>query len=60
MKIKEMTNVQLLLAYENAIADSMNYPESVTRAKRWKRLLEEVGKRIGMTSEEIVRTWENR
>lgn len=60
MKIKEMTNVQLLMAYENAMADSMNYPESVTRAKRWKRLLEEVGKRMGMTAEEIEKTWENR
>lgn len=57
MKIKDMTNTQLLLAYENALCDSMENPESETRAKRWKRLFEEVGKRMGMTAEEIEETW---
>lgn len=46
MKIKDMTNVQLLLAYENAIALSMKLPESDARTKRWHKLLEEVGKRL--------------
>lgn len=60
MKVKDMTNTQLLLAYENALCDSMKNPESETRAKRWKRLFEEVGKRMGMTAEEIEETWANR
>ena len=60
MKIKDMTNVQLLLAYDNALCLSMDYPESETRAKRWKRLQEELGRRLGMTAEEIEKVWANR
>ena len=60
MKIKDMTNIQLLLAYENALGDSMKYPESITRAKRWKRLQEELCKRLVMTAEEIETVWNNR
>ena len=60
MKIKDMTNIQLLLAYENALALSMKLPESDARAKRWYKLLEEVGNRLGMTTSEIETVWENR
>ena len=60
MKIKDMTNVQLLLAYENALALSMKLPKSDARAKRWNKLMEEVGKRLGMTASEIETVWDNR
>ena len=57
MKTKDMTNIQLLLAYENALCDSIKYPDSNEKGKRWKRLQGEVGKRMGMTAEEIEETW---
>ena len=60
MRIKEMTNVQLLLAYENALFLAKDNLGANTRIERWRKLQEEVCKRLGMTDEEIRTVWNSR
>lgn len=53
MDLKDMTNTQLLITYEHRLFDSAKNPQSVRKASDYKKALEELGRRLGMTQEEI-------
>lgn len=53
MRLKDMTNVQLLVTLQNRLFDSAKNPESARKAADYKKALEELGRRLNMTAEEI-------
>lgn len=59
MKMKDLTNAELMRQYVLACMKTIKYPNNNLAANNYDKLLVELGKRLGLTKEEIekIRTF---